>query len=70
MFDEIEQVDGYVYNPYAAKVNGEWLEGETSLKYLIRKYGGFKTVDELINNAESDGFKKFFEYLKEQDILN
>ena len=70
MFDEIEQVDGYVYNPYAAKVNGEWVEGETSLNYLIRKYGEFKTVDELITNAESDGFKKFFEYLKNKGILN
>ncbi len=70
MFDDMKHVDGYVYNPYAARVNGVWVEGETSLEYLIQKYGEFQSVDELIDNAESEGFKRFFKYLKNEGILN
>ena len=62
--------DGYVYNPYAGKVNGKYLDGSTSLDYLIREYGHCKSIDEAIENAESEGFKKFFMYLKEKGILN
>lgn len=69
MFGNLEHVDGYVYNPYAGKVRGEWKSGGTSIEFLNKMYGHHDTIEEAIENAESEGLKRFFVYLKDEGIL-
>jgi len=61
---------GYTFNPYAGKVNGEWLEGYTSIDFLNKQFGKYETAEQMINATESEGFKLYFTWLKEKGILN
>ena len=61
-------VDGEVDNPFAGRTqDGDWLTGTTSVEFLNRHFGRFKTLDECIQATESEGLKLFFEYLKAQE---
>ena len=57
------------YNPYAAKINGVWIEGSVSVDYLNEHFGHLKNVEEMKNATESEGLKLYFEWLKEKGIL-
>lgn len=57
--------------PYARKsVEGEWVEGTISPKWLQNKFGQYSTAEEMKNATESEGLKLYFDWLKQQGILN
>jgi hypothetical protein len=57
---------GQAYNPYAAKWNGEWLEGTISIDFLDDNFGQYGTANEMKNATSSEGLKSYFDYLVEQ----
>lgn len=73
-FHEIleETETGWTRNPFAGKtVDGEWLEGVTSLDFLNKHFGHLSTADEMIAATKSEGLQMFFKWLRdEQGILN
>ena len=57
-------------NPYAAKnSNGEWQKGKTDIGFLEKEFGEYETATEMKNNTTSEGLKKFFDYLAEQEEI-
>ena len=70
MFEEIS-VDGMCYTPFGAKKeNGEWIGGYYETKYLDDNFGQYSSAKEMIDATDSKGLKLFFEWLREQGILN
>ena len=64
MFTQFKGLE--LYNPYAGKKDGVWLEGTISVEFLQENFGQYKTLDECIQATESEGLKLFFEHLKTQ----
>lgn len=62
-------VDNQIGNPYAAKLNEKWIEGYISAKFLNNNFGEYETAAEMKNATDSEGLKKFFDYLVEQGKL-
>ena len=68
---EEDILKGYSKNPYSAKkTNGEWLKGFISIDFLNEHFSQFETVGEMKKATESEGLKMYFDWLKEQSILN
>lgn len=56
-----------IYNPYAGKdVDGNWIEGTTSMGFLNNVFGQYSTATEMKNATTSEGLKLFFDYLVKQ----
>lgn len=70
-YEILEEIrPGYAYNPYAGKtVDGEWKEGGVSIDFLNEHFGQYSTAEEMINATESEGLKKFFQWLKDEGKL-
>lgn len=68
-YEMLDEVQGYAFNPFAGKVNGEWHEGEISIDFLNEHFGHLETSDEMINATESEGLKLYFAWLKDKGIL-
>lgn len=69
-YDILEEIrPGYAYNPYAAKVDGEWKEGGVSIDFLNEHFGQYETAEEMKNATTSEGLKLFFDWLVEQGKL-
>ena len=68
ILEEIER--GQAYNPYAAKKNNEWLEGTINIDFLNKNFGKYETSTEMKENTNSEGLKKFFDYLVEEDKIS
>ena len=68
LLDEV--FEGQTYNPYAGKINGEWVEGTISIDFLNDHFGHLKSAEEMKNATESEGLKLYFGYLKQKGILN
>lgn len=69
-YDVLDDVDfGQTRNPYAAKKDGEWIEGLMSVDFLNEHYGKYNNADDMIKNAMSEGHKLYFQWLKDQGIL-
>lgn len=66
---DLTENDGVV-NPYASYRDGEWREGETSIDFLNKNFGHLETAEEMKSATNSEGLKLFFDWLKEQGILN
>mgnify|MGYP001443602817 CR=1 FL=1 len=64
-----EETEGMAYSPYAAKEEGEWIEGLISIDFLNEYYGYYKSVDEMIENSIHESHTLYFRFLKEQGIL-
>lgn len=64
-----ETVEDMSYNPYAARVDDEWIQGEININFLNQNFGKYETATEMKNATESDGLKLFFEYLVEEGKL-
>ena len=70
MFDEISE-EGMCYTPFGAKkANGEWIGGYYETRFLEDNFGQYSTAKEMIDVANSEGLKLFFEWLSEQGVLN
>jgi len=65
-----EETEGMAKNPYAAKSNGEWIEGLISIDFLNEFYGKYETYEDIVANSMTEGHKLYFEWLKEKGILN
>ena len=72
--DILEEVEykgsGLAYSPYALKIDGKWVEGQISIDWLNTQFGQYSTAEEMKNATESEGLKLYFDWLKEQGILN
>ena len=66
----IKNEEGLSFNPYAAKVNDEWLEGTILVDFLNANFGHLETAEEMINATESEGLKLYFAWLRDQGILD
>ena len=70
-YNILEEVDeGQAYNPYAGKADGVWFEGTISIDFLNEHFGKYTTVNEMKNATESEGLKLYFQWLKDEGILN
>lgn len=58
------------HNPYAGKVDEEWVEGEISIDFLNINFGHLETAEEMKNATESEGLKLYFAWLRDKGILN
>lgn len=66
-----ESAEGESVNPYAAKTKkGKWIEGTISIDFLNKKFGQYKTAEEIINATNSEGLKLYFQWLKDEGKLN
>ena len=77
VFDELKttNLDGrgdelFTYNPYSAKFKDEWRAGYMMVDFLYEHFGHLKTAEEMKNATDSEGLKLYFDWLKEQGILN
>lgn len=72
ILEETYPRSGETPNPYAGKTNGVWIEGTMSIDWLNEHFGEFDNVEDMIEKAKtmSEGTVLFFEYLKEQGLLN
>lgn len=68
LLDEVEE--GFAYNPYAGKQNNEWIEGTISIDFLNKHFGHLETCQEMKNATESEGLRLYFDWLKQQGILD
>jgi hypothetical protein len=69
-FYTLEQTEpGYTLNPFAAKIENEWIPGEVSIEFLNTNFGQYTTAQEMIDATESEGLKLFFSWLKDQGKL-
>ena len=68
VLDDAEK--GQAYNPYASTINGDWHEGTISIAFLNEHFSHLEAVDEMINATESESLKKYFQWLKDEGILN
>lgn len=69
ILEEVEE--GHAYNPYAGRTKeGEWIEGYVSIDFLNAHFSQYETADEMIAATESEGLKLYFQWLKDQGILN
>lgn len=66
----VEVREGEAHNPYAARLDGKWIEGFVSIDFLNEHFAQYSTAEEMINATESEGLKLYFDWLKEQGILN
>jgi len=66
--EDVNEV-GYTYNPYAGKLNGEWIEGYTSIDLLNKNFGDCQTAQEMKEATSSEGLQLFFDWLVEQGKL-
>lgn len=68
-FDNIPKIivddKEYLFNPFAGKIEGEWIEGYTSLEFLNANFKNFTKVDDCKNATNSEGLKLYFDYLKD-----
>ena len=64
---EVEQKKAY--NPYAGKVDGEWVEGQIDIDFLNNNFGEYETATEMKENTDSEGLIMFFDYLVEKGKL-
>jgi len=62
-------VNGFIYNPYAGRINGEWVEGFISVDFLNNNFGQYSTATEMKNATKSEGLKLFFDYLVQEGKL-
>lgn len=73
-YEVLPNIDfGRAPNPYAAQntKTGEWIAGEISVDFLNEHYGSkYDNIDDMIENATSEGHRLYFEWLKEEGILN
>jgi len=70
-YNILEEVyEGYAVNPYAAKIDGEWVEGTISIDFLNQHFSQYSTAEEMINATESEGLKLYFAWLRDKGILN
>jgi len=66
--NEVEE--GLTTNPFAGKVNEEWVEGYISIDFLNEHFGHLETAEEMKSATESEGLKLYFEWLRDEGILN
>lgn len=69
-FEKVPQEMELAINPYARKKDDKWLEGYSSIEYLNTHFGHLETAEEMKNATESEGLKLYFDWLKQQGILN
>lgn len=71
-FNEIlQEIEiGFSYNPFAGKSDGTWHAGLISIDFLNAHFSKYETAEEMINATESEGLKLYFDWLKEQGILD
>lgn len=61
----------YTHIPYASKnKEGDWDSGLISIEFLNKHFSKYSTVDEMISATDSEGLKLYFDWLREQGILN
>ena len=68
-FKTISDENNNIINPYAGKSNNKWIEGIISAEFLDYNFGQYETATEMKNATESEGLKKFFDYLVEEGKL-
>lgn len=68
ILEEVEK--GQAYNLYAGKKDGEWIEGTISIDFLNNNFSQYETADEMIEATNSEGLKKYFQWLKDEGKLN
>lgn len=67
----VDVADGDAVNPYAAQLDtGEWVIGGISIDFLNANFGQYSTAQECIDATESEGLKLYFQWLKDQVLLN
>ena len=69
-FNILENINGETYNPFAGKLNNEWIEGTISIDFLNKHFGHLETAEEMKNATESEGLKLYFDWLKQKGILD
>lgn len=65
----VEVEEELAYNPYAGEHDNNWKEGLISIDFLNDNFGEYETATEMKNSTNSEGLKKFFDYLVEQRKL-
>lgn len=70
LLDEVEE--GEANNPYSSKDENsiEWDAGTISIDYLNKHFNQFETIEEMKNATNSESLKLFFNWLKDEGILN
>jgi hypothetical protein len=68
-FTIIANEENKIENPFAGKLNDEWLTGTINANFLNSNFGEYNTATEMKNATDSEGLKKFFDYLVEQGEL-
>ena len=59
------------FNPYAAKDGeGNWEEGSISIDFLNNNFGRFDNATDMKANTDSEGLKKYFDYLVSEGKLS
>lgn len=65
-----EMEEGQSLNPFAGRVDGDWVEGTISIDFLSEHFGHLETAEEMKKATESEGLKLYFDWLKQKGILN
>jgi hypothetical protein len=68
-FSKIANEENEIENPYAGQVSGDWIDGIINANFLNTNFGEYNTATEMKNATDSEGLKKFFDYLVEQGEL-
>ena len=66
---DFTQLGKNIKQPFAAKRNEEWIAGKINSEWLNENFGEYETATEMKKNTNSEGLKKFFDYLVEEGKL-
>ena len=72
MFDNLEDITGFgeAFTPYAGRrADGVWLAGTVSIQFLKDHFGDCTKASEMKAATESEGLKRFFDYLASEGMI-
>ena len=71
-YDILEEVEeGQAYNTFAGKDGkGNYLIGTISIDFLNDKFSQYNNVEEMKNATNSELLKLYFDWLKENELLD
>lgn len=69
-FKEFSDDNGFIKNPFSAKVDGEWKTGHIRASILNKHFGNLKTSEEMARSTNSEGLKLFFNHLNKEGLID
>lgn len=72
-WDSVQQqvpgIAGGIKNPFAAQINGDWVEGGISLAFLQTKFSDCISADDCISKTTDAGLQHFFRWLADTGVI-